>query len=85
MTYQEDPIIDREADDEVEVKDEDPYCDNDYWKETMQFFGDLPHEKEMAEAMQEFQETITEDEIVSICCGAETDDFGICPDCKENT
>lgn len=50
----------------------------------MQFFGDLPHEKEMAEAMQEFEETITEDEIVSICCGAETDDFGICPDCKEH-
>lgn len=35
MTYNEDPIIDRAAEDEVEVKDEDPYCDNDYWKETM--------------------------------------------------
>lgn len=45
----------------------------------MQFFGDLPHEKEMAEAMQEFEETPE-----LSCCGCELDETGICKDCGEH-
>lgn len=52
-------------------------------KGTMQFFGDLPNEKEMAEAMQEFQETITDENPVSICCNAEVDEYGFCSSCHE--
>lgn len=48
----------------------------------MQFFGDLPHEKEMAEAMQEFEETITDEEIAA-CCNAPVDEYGFCTDCHE--
>jgi len=44
----------------------------------MQFFGDLPNEKEMAEAMSEFQETELS------CCGCELDETGICSDCGEH-
>lgn len=46
----------------------------------MQFFGDLPHEKEMAEAMQEFEESQ-----VSACCGAQLNDFGICEACLDHS
>lgn len=50
----------------------------------MQFFGDLPNEKEMAEAMQEFKETITDEEIAA-CCGAPVDELGFCTDCHEHS